>query len=240
MTADPLMRLDGAELKLEPGRHPYEAQEREAIDAFWARRTAANPRLYDGEAVLFGAVAVSGGGLAATGHAIRYAGLIHFLSLEAPAPATTHIYCAAALIGRDGRAVMGRMAHHTVNAGKVYFPSGSLELADFRDGVADLDANMAREAMEETGIALSRAQREAGLLYWRNPRIVALFRVYRFAETAAELAAEIEAHIAAGADDELTGAVVLEPGETRDDMPLSNRAFMTWLAAQGATATIDD
>lgn len=240
MPADGLLRLDRAELTLAAGRHPYEAQEREAIDALWLERSAANPRLYDGETLLFGETAVSGAGLSASGWAIRYAGLMHFLSRAVPPPSTTHIYCAAALIGRDGRAVMGRMASHTSNPGRVYFPSGTFELGDFRDGVADLEANMAREAMEEAGIALSRGLRDPGYLCWRTGKIVALFGVYRFNESAAELAQEIEAHLASGADDELTGAIVVEPGQTLAEMPLSNRAFMAWLAGERAAAAIDD
>lgn len=240
MTAARLLALDGARLTLGAGRHAYETQARAAIDASWRERSGANPRLYDGEALLFGPRRLEGGVLIADGARIRYAGLLHFLAVEPAPPDLSHIYCCAALIGCDGRATMARMARHTANAGRVYFPSGSLEAADFRDGVADLRANMAREVMEETGIDLARAAGAPGLLCWESGRIAALFQVFRFAETAQALAGEIAAHLASGADDELDAPVVLEPGQTLAEMPASHRAFMAWLAGEWAAAAIDD
>ena len=225
MDPTPLIALDDARLTLLPGRHPFESDEAEAIDALWARLSAANPRIYDGEAVLFTSARIEGARLTAEAAAIRFAGLTAYIGWDRTLE-WRHIFCCAALIGSDGRAVMGRQSVHGLNAGRVYFPSGSLDIGDFPGGVADLDANMARELREETGISLQRGAPEPGLLLWRHGRVMALFRTWRFAETARELAGEIEAHLASGADDELCEAVILEPGQVLDEMAASAKAFM--------------
>ncbi len=221
--------LSKATLVLEEGRHPLEIAARDHIDAQWQRRLAANPRLYDGDVVLATKMTLDDGVLSANCRAVRYAGLLHFLALpqaEAKAMPFRHVYCWAAIFSGDGRAIMGRMAAHTANAGRIFFPSGLLEAADFRNGVADIDGNMARELAEETGLVLTRAAPDPHYLVAIGARTAAIMRIYRFAESAAELVAQARAHIAQGTDDELETVLAFAPGETDPAMAPVARRFM--------------
>jgi 8-oxo-dGTP pyrophosphatase MutT (NUDIX family) len=216
-------------IALEPGRHPIETEHAVQIDAGWQRRIAAKPRMYDGETVLGVRTDLADGRLSTVCRAVRYAGLLHFLGLPENVAAATpwrHVYAWPALVSSDGLAVMGRMAGHTANAGRIYFPSGSLEAVDFRDGVADLEGNMARELREETGLSLSEATLSDDWLMWQGARTMALIRVCRFGESAAHLIGRMEAFRAQTGEDELDAALAFAPGVVDEAMAPAARAFM--------------
>jgi 8-oxo-dGTP pyrophosphatase MutT (NUDIX family) len=229
----PVLPVTSIEWRLEPGRHPLESQASQAIDEGWRRRILHRPRLHDGEVVLGTRLALADGWLSGTCRMIRYAGLLHFLDLPdqgAPSTPHRHLFAWPALVSADGRAVMGRMSAHTANAGRIYFPAGSLETMDFVGGLADIDGNMAREVREETGLDLGAARPEPGYLLLPTGRLALVIRIFRFEQSAAELAGAARAFLAARRDDELDAIIDFAPGETDPAMTPLARRFMRWFS----------
>ena len=62
------------------------------------------------------------------------------------------------------------MGGHTANAGRIYFPSGTPDLDDVRDGMLDIPGSVMREVEEETGLTPAdyRAGGALGLRFHRR------------------------------------------------------------------------
>ena len=94
-------------------------------------------------------------------------------------------------------------------SGRVYFAAGSFEPVDFRDGLVDVDFNMIREVREETGLDLSGAERGRRYHALSTPSGTVIFRRYRVSEPADEIARRISAFVAAEAEPEIDGPVIV-------------------------------
>ncbi|MGB3387424.1 MAG: hypothetical protein WBA88_05515, partial [Pseudaminobacter sp.] len=146
-----ILPVDRIDIRLDPAPHPFEAANREAIETNWVAEKAANPALFDGTVVLLSALSHRQGQLEGRCHAVRFATFMHWRGNKSLSRAE-HAYAHAMLVSRDNALVAIRMGAHTVNAGSIYFAAGSFEPSDFRDGLVDVDFNMAREVEEETGL----------------------------------------------------------------------------------------
>jgi len=105
-----------------------------------------------------------------------------------PDPGVYNFYAAAALRAADGAYLVGEMALHTAGAGERYFPSGTPEPTDTMDGrVVDLHANLCRELLEETGIAIAELEEAPGWLLVRDRNYLALMKQVTAHQNADEL-----------------------------------------------------
>jgi 8-oxo-dGTP pyrophosphatase MutT (NUDIX family) len=205
---DRVFAVGAVNVSLDPAPHPFEAEHRAAIADNWRRETAANPALFDGEVALLSSLVLRGGDLTGRCHIVRYSTFLFWRTLR-PIPDAGHAYAHAVLVGADNALVAIRMGSKTVNAGQVYFAAGSFEPVDFRDGVADLEFNMHREVLEETGIDISRVEREDAYHGIAKSTGTALFKRYFLDLPGEEIAARIRAHVATESEPEIAGPVVM-------------------------------
>jgi len=116
-------------------------------------------------------------------------------------------------ISSDGALIAIRMAPHTANPGQVYCAAGSMDESDIVDGHCDVEGNMRREVLEETGLDLNDAVAESGYYGTHVSRSVTLFRIFHFPWTADDMLRKIEAHMLISEEDEVDGAVAIRSAD---------------------------
>lgn len=223
-----ILPVDAVEVRLDPGPHPFARSNAAAIAENWRQETAANPALFDGAVVLLSELAYRDGRLVGRCHAVNYSTFMLWRRRRENSGAE-HAYAHAMLVAGDNALVAIRMGPHTVNAGHVYFAAGSFEPIDFRDGLVDVDFNMIREVGEETGLDLSMAERGQRYHALSTASGTVIFRRYRVAEPADELARRITAFVAAETEPEIEGPVIIRhAGDLPDGLMPHMKPLVEW------------
>jgi len=213
---DTVFPVDRVAVRLDDEPHPFELANANAIEEHWRGASATNPALFDGWVALLSELVLRGGQLVGRCHIVRYATFLYWRTLR-PVDQAGHAYAHAMLVSADNALVAIRMAKTTANPGMVYFAAGTFEAIDFRDGYADIAANMHREVMEETGIDLSGARREPQLYAVSKATGTVVFQRYFLEASADELADAIAGHVARQAASEIDEAVIIRSSQDLPD-----------------------
>jgi 8-oxo-dGTP pyrophosphatase MutT (NUDIX family) len=214
-----IFSLDAVRLSVDAAEHPWFVSERTAIGAHWAREQVERPWLFNGTVMIHRGLDLADGVISGISHRAPYAGLLHWVRTQ-PEADVWHLFGSAVMLSSDGAMLLIRMAAKTANPGKVYAPAGSLDESDIKGCEVDVEGSMLRETMEETGLDLSRATTEPQLLGWRSGRRVAIFRRFRFTDTADVLAERVREHIRTGQEEEIEDVVVVRaPQDAGPTMP---------------------
>lgn len=198
--------LDALTLEVHPSIHPIKAAHEDEIARNWDAEIEANPTFFNGKVIFFSDAGYRDGNLSAKGHVTPYSVLLWWRR-QNPKPPAMHIFAYPVIVGSCGALVAIRMGDHTANPGQVYFAAGSLEPADVKDGRCDIEANMRREVLEETGVDLNSAASTSGLYAMRRGAVLTLLKLYRFEQTADEIVASIARHIEVADEDEIAEAI---------------------------------
>lgn len=228
--------IEAADLRHSGSGWPVAEADRARIAAHWARLVEANPRLWNGRVLGTvapgrpGGIAIAGGILSATTVEDEFAAFIAWRDWGFPEIGVRNLFGSALVLSGDGALLYGVMGRHTANAGRIYPPGGSLEPSDVAaDGRVGLEASIARELCEETGLDAAEAARGPLLACFDGPR-VSVARVFRFAEPAARLAARIRETLEGQAHRELDDIAVVRRGV---DLPAERTpAYARMLAAR--------
>src|SRR6202049_1287702 len=133
----------------------------------------------------------------------------------------------------DGAFVLGEMGQHTANAGRIYFPSGTPDLDDIRDGAVDIPGSVAREVEEETG--LTPADYRA-VPHWDcvvAGAAIAMIRMLNVDVSGEALRARIEANLARQSQPELSAIhLVRKTSDLTASMPRFVTTFLEALISK--------
>lgn len=153
MTSPIIHRVTTLDLAVRPVVWPFAEERRAEIAAHFAEKQRERPKIWNGRVLLGRDPVFTDGHLAATYFETDFASFLAWRDWGFPDKAVFNGFGMGALRTSDGAFVMGEMAQHTANAGRIYFPSGTPDLDDVREGALDIPGSVIREIGEETGLA---------------------------------------------------------------------------------------
>ena len=147
---------------------PFRRERAGEIATHWQAMKAEKPAMFNGQVLLQCRGEINADGFSADYFELDFASFIAWHRWGYPQQGGAQIrngFAMGALRGRDGAYVMGVMADHTVNAGRIYFAAGTPDPGDVKaDGTVDLAGSVMRELEEETGLLPSEVSVGEG---WR-------------------------------------------------------------------------
>jgi 8-oxo-dGTP pyrophosphatase MutT (NUDIX family) len=215
--AEAVLPVSAADITVLEGSHPLCLSDADDIAANWEREVQANPALFDGEMIFHRSLHLRGDRVEGEAYVVPYSAFLWWRR-KSDRSGGAHLFCYPVLVGADDALVAITMGEHTANPGQVYFAAGSLEPQDVVDGRCDMEANMRREVLEETGLDLSACRTEPRYHVVRQNRTIVVCKLYFFDLSAEEMVARIEAHMKVAEEQEIAGAVVI-----RSDDPHAHR-----------------
>jgi hypothetical protein len=197
------------DLKLAQRSWGFAEERADEILAFWQRRQAAQPSLFDGRILLMGShdfVARTDGARVLRGEYFEtdYKNFLAWRDLGFPGEAVCNGFSMAALQSSDGAYLLGEMAHHTANGGLIYYAAGTPDPSDVFEGRVDLRASIVRELQEETGLTPREVSFAEDWIVVEAPPRIACLKPVTVPLNAETLKAKIEAYLASETMPELT------------------------------------
>jgi 8-oxo-dGTP pyrophosphatase MutT (NUDIX family) len=233
MTPPVIHRVTRLDLNLQPWSWPFADARRADIDAHFALKRSEKPQLWNGRVLLARHPEFSADRFSAGFFETDFASFLAWRDWGFPDPDVFNGFGMGALHACDGAFLLGEMAGHTANAGRIYFPSGTPDLDDVRRDAVDIAGSVAREVEEETG--LTPADYRAGA-HWDcvvAGSAVAMIRILNVDLTGEALRARIEANLARQHQPELAAMHLVRA--TTDLTPAMPRFVTAFLEKQFVT-----
>jgi 8-oxo-dGTP pyrophosphatase MutT (NUDIX family) len=200
---------------------------RAEIAAHFSRRLAEKPKLWNGRILMARNPTISEHRLSAEYFETDFASFLAWRDWGFPDSEVLNGFGMGALRCADGAFVLGEMAGHTANAGRIYFPAGTPDLDDVSGMSVDIAGSVTREVEEETG--LTPVEYHAAD-HWDcvvTSSSVAMMRTLHVASSGEALRAKIEANLASQTSPELCAIhLVRDAGDIKPAMPRHVTAFL--------------
>jgi len=219
-----VMTLD---LSFQPSPWPFADQRRAEIDAHFAIKQREKPKIWNGRILLGRDPDFTGDRFSACYFDADFADFLAWRDWGFPDRSVFNGFGMGALRCSDGAFVLGEMGHHTANAGRIYFPSGTPDPDDIRNGAVDIAGSIAREVEEETGLTSADYRAAAHWDCVVSGAAIAMIRMLNVDVTGEELRARIEANLARQDQPELSAIhLVRDSGDLTASMPRFVTAFI--------------
>ena len=204
MTSLVIHRVTTLDLAVRPIAWPFAEQRRAEIAAHFAEKQRERPKMWNGRVLLGRDAVFADGHLSATYFETDFASFLAWRDWSFPDKAVFNGFGMGALRGSDGAFIMGEMAQHTANAGRIYFPSGTPDLDDVSDGALDIPGSVIRELGEETGLTAADYRTQPDWHCVVTGPSIAMIQIINLDMPGDVARARIEANLAREADPELS------------------------------------
>ena len=220
-------RVTQLDLKYRPWTWPFADRHRAEIAVHFASKQREKPAIWNGRVLLGRDPVFADERLSASYFEADFAS---FLAWRDWGFADKHVFNgpgSGALRGNDGAFVLGEMAAHTANAGRIYFPAGTPDAGDLHDGAVDIAASVAREVEEETGLTAADYHAHGPWHCVVSDSVITMIRILDVDLPGEELRARIAANLALQETPEFSAVhVVRGAGDFTAAMPRYVTAFI--------------
>ncbi len=207
---DSVERVETCRLVVSDASWAYATDNAAAINSHWLRRHAENPAMFDGIIHLVHAERRAESTLSASLLRTDFKSYLHWRDAGFPEAGVRDGFGSALIRSAEGHVLLGRQRKGNINAGFAYLPGGFIDPRDIRpDGVIDIDASIARELAEETGLGSGDVSTPPGYLITRCGPLVSIAREVVSPLPAEALRNRIRAHIASDPDPELEDIIIV-------------------------------
>jgi 8-oxo-dGTP pyrophosphatase MutT (NUDIX family) len=204
MTSLVIHRVTTLDLAVRPIAWPFAEERRAEIAAHFAEKQRERPKMWNGRVLLGRDAVFTDGHLAATYFETDFASFLAWRDWGFPDKAVFNGFGMGALRASDGAFIMGEMAQHTANAGRIYFPSGTPDLDDVSDGALDIPGSVIRELGEETGLTAADYRTQPDWHCVVTGPSIAMIQIINLDMPGDVAQARIEANLAREAEPELS------------------------------------
>jgi len=227
MSEIPVVEVERLDLRFAPRSWPFADDRRADIDAHFAALCRDKPGLWNGRVLLMHDFQLSDRLLSGAYLETDFASFIAWRDWDCPDRSVHNCFALAALRAADGAFLLGVMADHTANAGRIYFPGGTPDPDDVFDGTVDLGANVFRELGEETGLGTADVVADPGWHATLVGQRIGLLKTLRSPLSAEPLRERVRGFLARQARAELADLrIVRGPQDLDALMPSFVTAFL--------------
>jgi hypothetical protein len=225
-------RISAFDLPVETWPWPFAEARRGEIDVHFAEKQREKPATWNGRVLLGRNPVFAGDRLSARYFETDFASFLAWRDWGFPDPGVFNGFGMGAIRCADGAFVLGEMAGHTSNAGRIYFPSGTPDLSDIRDGTVDIPGSVTRELEEETGLLPGEYETDPHWHCIYTGTALAMIRLLRIGLPGEVVRDRIERNLAAQDQPELCAIHLVR--SVRDFTPAMQRFVTAFLEAQFA------
>ena len=216
---DGTVRIARCELGVAPQPWPFEDRCAAEIAAHWQRAVAERPKLFNGTVYLLREGTLEGATYKGTFVRTDFKSFLYWRESGYRDASVRDGFGSAVIRSAEGHVLLGRQTSGNVNAGLAYPPGGFIDARDVHAGAIDIEASVARELTEETGLEAAELERVPGYLLTRAGPLVSIGIEWKSPLPAATLRARILASLQRQTVPELADIVIVRsPDEIDADM----------------------